>query len=239
MFTPDLCRTGLAGYAEILRIGRFPRSAVFPHNAFEAGLNVAERLVFAHLFAQNHYGKIFHHLVVASDLGDKTRLHELSAVGHTVVEGQSRDRRNLGFVADAHPRERCAIPSAGIVAFVANARHAVAGNGNVQVFHDADALQPFHKLVGIASIGAVYEATHSHIGRAFDNFRHRHHTVSPFSPVRIAHLAAIDVFHARSGVVGGVHRDFSVVHRHHERHRFEHRSRFHHVSHGTRFNFCV
>ena len=131
MFTPDLCGTGFTGHAEILRIGRFTRSAVFSDHAFKANLDVAEGLVFAHLFAQNHHGKFFNHLVIASNLGDKARLYELSAVGNTIIKGQSRDGRHLCFVADAHPREGCSIPTAGIVAFVANARHAVAGNGNV------------------------------------------------------------------------------------------------------------
>ena len=89
VFAPDLCRTGLTGHAEILRIGRFTRTAVFTDHALETGLNVAEGLVFAHLFAQNHHGKFFDYLVVASNLGDKARLHELSAVGNAIVEGQS------------------------------------------------------------------------------------------------------------------------------------------------------
>ena len=131
VFTPDLCSAGLTGYAEIFGIGQFTRPAIFADHPFKTGLDVAQRLVLAHFLAQHHDREFFYHLIIASDFGDKARLHQFTAVGHAVVEGQCGDRRHLRFVSDAHPREGRAVPPAGIVALVTNARHAIAGNGNM------------------------------------------------------------------------------------------------------------
>ena len=104
-----------------------------------------------------------HHLLSTAHLCYEARRNKFATIGHTIVERKRGNGRNLCFISDAHPRECGSIPTIGVVSTIANARLFVAWNGDMKIFHDTDALQSRHKLVGIAGIGIVDEGAHSDI----------------------------------------------------------------------------
>ena len=216
LFAPNLCCTRLTCYGKVLRISQFSRSSVFAHHTFKADLDIAQYLWLAHPFAE-HYGGVFlYHFISAAHLSDKARSNEFSSICHPIVEGEGRNGRNLGFISDAHPRQCSAVPAVWVISAIADARFFVSWDGDVEIFHDADALQSRHKLVGVARISVVNERTYPHIRRFLDDFRHGEHPISTFSPVGVTHLASVHLANTISGVAGGVHVDFTIVHRHHK-----------------------
>ena len=237
--TPNLRRTRFTSHGEVFGISQFTRTGVLTHHAFQTNLDVAEHFGFAHSFAQHHSGEFLHHFISSSSLGDKSRSHEFTSIRHTIVEGEGRNGGDLCFISNAHPRQSSAVPSVGIVFAIADAWFFVTWYGNVQIFHNTDALKTGYKLVGIARISVVDERTHPNVRRFLDDFGHSEHTVSPLAPVGVAHLATVHLTNAVSSVASGVHIDFSIFHRHHKRHWFKHRTRFHHIGHSARINFCI
>ena len=65
---------------------------------------------FGNLLSLYHGRKFHHRLAVFHNTLHKSRSHHFSAVGYGVVEGQRRDGRHLGFITDAHPRQRGLTP---------------------------------------------------------------------------------------------------------------------------------
>ena len=161
--TPNLRRTRFTSHGEVFGISQFTRTGVLTYDAFQTNLDVAQHLGFAHLFAQHHSREFLHHFISSSGFSDKTWSHESTAIGYTIIECQCRNRWNLRFISDAHPRQSGTVPSVGIVFAIADARFFVAWYGDVQIFHDADALKTSYKLVGIACISVVDERTHPNI----------------------------------------------------------------------------
>ena len=155
--TPNLRRTRFTSHGEVFGISQFTRTGVLTYDAFQTNLDVAQHLGFAHLFAQHHSREFLHHFISSSGFSDKSRSHESTAICYSIVEGEGRNRWNLRFISDAHPRQSGTVPSVGIVFAIADARFFVTWYGDVQVFHDADALKTSYKLVGIACISVVDE----------------------------------------------------------------------------------
>ena len=161
--TPNLRRTRFTSHGEVFGISQFTCTCVFTHDAFQTNLDVAQHLGFAHFLAQHHSREFLHHFISSSCFGDKSWSHESAAICHTIVEGEGRNRWNLCFISDAHPRQSSAVPSVGIVFAIADARFFITWYGDVQIFHNADALQTSYKLVGIARISVVDERTHPNV----------------------------------------------------------------------------
>ena len=104
----DLGRSGLTGHQK--RFTASLPSQTLAHHMGENRLHGLDGGGFGNLLSLYHGRKFHHRLAVFHNTLHKSRSHHFSAVGYGVVEGQRRDGRHLGFITDAHPRQRGLTP---------------------------------------------------------------------------------------------------------------------------------
>ena len=230
-------RTRLARGVEILRPGLLAQSEA--HHRLEAVLDVLDRFGLGHLFAQHHHGKFLYHLAAAQDGLDEARAEEFAVVGNAVVEGDRRDGRDLGLVADAHPREGGLGPVRPVFLRHADARRGVAADGYLEVFGHADAVDALHELARIVVVEAVDEGAHADVERLLENLRHGDHAAAARAPVGVAHLASVHFLDAAAHIDHIGHLDVAVVHAHEEGHGLEHGAGLEEVADGLGAHLLV
>ena len=71
---------------------------------FEYRLHLFQGLLFTYFILDDFRLELLYHLAVFHHLLHKSRTHHFAVVGDGVIERDGRDGRNLGLVANAHPR---------------------------------------------------------------------------------------------------------------------------------------
>ena len=181
------------------------------------------------------------HLVASAQFGDETRLEHHAPVGNAVVEGEGLYGRQLGFVTDAHPRQRRCRPVEPLSATVglgqADVRLLVERERNLQVGLDARTVQGVDKFFGMVVVATVDEYRCADIRGMFDDIGHGEERRENL--VRVGHVGPSEIVVPVAYVNRTVDVQLSVLNGRHEGCRLENGTRTVIRRDGTVFVFVV
>ena len=223
--TANLGSTGLACYGEVLTTGSFANS--FTYHTTQHLLDLGDGFRTCYLLFDYLDRHLLYGLSVTLYSLDEPWTYHRAVVGNRIIEGDSRDGRYLGLIADRHPSQCGFRPVAAIGFGHTDDRCGCSDERQLQVGTDADAVQTLHEFLRTVVIVFVYQTAYSNIRRVHECVSYIHFSITAAVPVVVFHGGAIHVVHTAVTIGGFVHIERTIVQAYEDGCRLEGGTGFH------------
>ena len=203
------------------------------YHAFEQKLRGGNGLLLGNAAADAGEGEFFHRFAVLLNFGHQFGLHQVAVISDRIVKRQRLQRRQFGFVADAHPGQRGTAPVVVIAEGLLDVGRVLALDLDARRDVEPELVHPLDELFGTRAVLAV-EVLH-HFGDAdvrglLEGSFHR----SAVQPVvsSVLHHLVVHFPATQFQIERVVHIDVSVFEQCHHARQFEGRTRFGGGTHG-------